>query len=783
MDKKKKVRSLLLQSLEERILWDATLQPTPPEESVEQTQEAAVSAVEENPVEVTEEPSLNPNEQTTLDTFESNENSSTEASSTSEDSVISANNSDTQNLDITESGATQELVDLNEQGDTVQIGQSNEEADALVEVVVIDSSVENREALIEDIRQQNEDNDRSITIIEINGEESGVDQVSDILRQFDQPVDSLHIVGHGDQDQIFLGADRLSQNTLEEHSESLQNWSQYLSENADLLFYGCDVVENEQGEILLAQIAEITGADVSGSDDTTGTENLGGDWDLEFNLGTIETQTLLQHSSESNWSGILALSAPTGGIDATPTVMIDEGPEISLLFDSPAGSDTGFGPFGDFVAGDELDINGIDYLGAPVSFTEVGTWDGTQWVDSNNDPITTHPFDNIAAGPLVVPTGVEPGDTWFAIELPFGSFTEAQPPVELNVDASFNSNAVVGDPINLEWTPGYLLGSTADGSANDPVQGTTSAATITPEVIQIEKRDDLPEQETPSGPNYPVEYTITVNVAQGETIDNVVVTDFLPSNAVFLGDGTNITTATVSGINGASSTSSNVTLSGNVLTVDLGTVTGANGVTGPEAASGEIEITYYVYFEDIVTSGGVPNINSVPSLNESTVTGIHNGVAVTDSGDADDGGADGAIDDGDVEVEVQNLTTQKTPQVVTGFNPDGTPILAPLEGNAIIPGALIFWTVDIQVSDFHAFDNLAFTDQLSDGQDFVDGSSPFTLSDGTMVPAGNLTPTLFVGNDSDFGGNTDDSTPTAIDFDPAFVFTAGETPPIDVNDV
>ena len=790
--RKKKSRSLLLQSLEERILWDATMQPSVPDEPVNQEQQAIVAdSTSQTPDILAEDPPLN---------AESNQTSAEQPENNDQTELISSNETSSENAAMEDGASSVELgmsdtdIGLNIAGAANQLAVNNE-IQFPVEVVIIDSSVENSSALIADILQQNTDNNRNLTIIEINGAESGLDQVTDILEAIGEPVDSLHIVGHGDQDQIFLGADRLSNDNIKSQQESLANWSNFLSDSADLLFYGCDVVENGQGELLLSQIADITGADVSGSDDTTGSENLGGDWDLEFSIGAIETNAILQESVAATWSGILAVDAPIGGIDAPATIMIDENPDISLNFDAPAGSDTGFGPYGDFISGDELDINGIDYLGAPVSFTEVGTWDGVQWVDSANNPITNHPFDNIAAAALPIPTGLDVGDTWFAVELPFGSFTEGQPAVELNIDAEFNANAEVGSPIDLSWTPGYLLGANAegapinpDGTANAPVVGTTSTASITPEVIQIEKRDDLPEQETPTGPNFPVEYTITVNVAEGETVDNVIVTDYLPANSVFLGFGSPLdpTTADVAGINGATSTLSNVTVDAgtNTITVDLGSVTGANGVTGEAAASGEIEITYYVYFEDIVTSGGTPDINNIPSLNESTVTGVHNGVMVTDIGDSDTAGVgDGGLDDGDVQVDVQNLTTQKTPQVVTGFNPDGSPILAPLEGNAIIPGALILWTVDIQVSDFHAFDNLAFTDQLSDGQEFVDGSSNFILADGTVVNAANLTPTLFVGNDSDFGGNTDDSTATPIAFDAANVYTAGEMPPAATIDI
>jgi len=758
VDKLKK-RSLLLQKLEERILWDATLQPESPEPASNDAR-----PIDTAPKSIDTELNLKTDE---LQDGEPKEGEVSQANIEETDS----------------SSATTALADDQEATNALSAGLvDSQESEVKIELVIIDQSVENSDALVADILSQNEGKkDKELVIITIDSTQSGVDQITEQLSSLGE-VDAVHVLGHGDDAQIYIGNDVISSDNVDSFESQFSEWSAFLSEDADILFYGCDVVENESGADLLNKISIFTEADVSGSDDTTGSQNRHADWDLEYQVGEVETKSLLISTADANWSGVLALDAPIGGINAPAGQMIDEDPTFELCFDSPPGSDPGFGPYGDFVVSDEVDIDAMTFLGAPVSFIEVGTWNGTSWTGLGPVP-QSHPFDATAAAPLGVPAGNEVGDVWYAIELPFGSYTESQPKATIEVSASFNNNAEVGNPVDMSWTPGYLLGSTADGSAADPIQGTTTTAQTVPEVIQITKRSDLPEAETATGPNYPVKYTITVNVANAETVSDVVVTDYLPANSVFLGSAATLdqTTVDISGINGGSSSQAVVDYNAgaNTIEIDLGSM------TGTAVGAGEIEIEYYVYFEDIVTDGaGVPNTNSVQSLNESTVVGEHNGVTVTDSGDADSAGPNGSVDDGDVMVEAQNLTVQKTPQLVTGFNADGSPILAPFEGSSIVPGALIYWTVDVQVSDYHAFDNIAFTDQLSDGQQFQDGSSSFTMSDGTVVAAADLTPTLFVGNDSDFGGNTDDTTATPIDFDAAHVYTAGETPPatLDVAD-
>jgi large repetitive protein len=66
-----------------------------------------------------------------------------------------------------------------------------------------------------------------------------------------------------------------------------------LSENGDILLYGCNVANDGTGQEFIDTLASITEADVAASDDVTGNSALGGDWDLEVISGVIETQTLV----------------------------------------------------------------------------------------------------------------------------------------------------------------------------------------------------------------------------------------------------------------------------------------------------------------------------------------------------------------------------------------------------------------------------------------------------------------------------------------------------------
>jgi hypothetical protein len=102
-----------------------------------------------------------------------------------------------------------------------------------------------------------------------------------------------------------------------------------LTEDADLLFYGCELAGNERGEQFIESISAITGADVAASDDVTGAEDLGGDWELEFTTGTVLTQAFIS----SSFSSTLAIA------DATLNIVSDGTPQWDAN-DDP-GNDTG----------------------------------------------------------------------------------------------------------------------------------------------------------------------------------------------------------------------------------------------------------------------------------------------------------------------------------------------------------------------------------------------------------------------------------------------------------
>ncbi len=145
-------------------------------------------------------------------------------------------------------------------------------------------------------------------IIVLDPGRDGVEQISEVLSQY-QDLSAVHIFSHGGEGRIIMSSSELSVDNIDSYSQQLTEWGNSLSGEADILIYGCDVAGSESGEALVSRIAGLTGADVAASDDATGASGLGGDWDLEAQVGTIESDTL----AVSNMNTLLGAPVIAGG--------------------------------------------------------------------------------------------------------------------------------------------------------------------------------------------------------------------------------------------------------------------------------------------------------------------------------------------------------------------------------------------------------------------------------------------------------------------------------------
>ncbi|MEM1314435.1 MAG: hypothetical protein AAGI51_07780, partial [Pseudomonadota bacterium] len=402
---------------------------------------------------------------------------------------------------------------------------------------------------------------------------------------------------------------------------------------------------------------------------------------------------------------LLLSATPEATVEDLPAVsLINEGFGFTVEFENTADPNQpdpqGYAPFFDLTVEPGAQLTGADYEGSALTLDEVATWDGVQWIDAQGDPVAEHPLDEVG-GLLALPTGTVEGQIWYLLELPFGSYGPDQPTLPINFSGTLNESAdpampqdgaEPGVPVQITSRGGFRFGlDSLDNPSTDPPiqQSTTSTDTITPVILTISKDVALPEGETAQGPNFEFDYVISIDVANGATVENVVLTDLLPDNLFFL-DAVSSDPSAVIDAPGAGQPQGIPGLdTAATATFEFARIDGVQGVDAT------ITLTAYAPESD---ASGVDLIDtaaptSTTALNEVSATADFEGAPI------DPGLAPTLTDD--ATAIIRPYTVQKSVEVVGG-------------GDAV-PGALLRFTVEIDVSDYQSFQDFDLTDVLSDG--------------------------------------------------------------------
>ena len=180
------------------------------------------------------------------------------------------------------------------------------------ELVFVDTGVEGYAEPIEDLRDRNDSTE--LTVIMLDATKDGIQQIDAALSAA-RDVDAVHIISHGSTAGVQLGSTWLTSDNLDDYAEVVAGWSDAFSTDGDLLLYGCNLAADAGGRGLLDTLAELTGTDVAASEDLTGHKTLGGDWDLEYTVGTIESPLAVSTAMQQRFAGVLGQITVTTGAD------------------------------------------------------------------------------------------------------------------------------------------------------------------------------------------------------------------------------------------------------------------------------------------------------------------------------------------------------------------------------------------------------------------------------------------------------------------------------------
>jgi len=166
------------------------------------------------------------------------------------------------------------------------------------EVVFVDPTVPNYHDLIGGLNSH-------VEVIMLDGGQDGVEQMANALSGR-TGIDAIHVISHGGAGELQLGTGVLNAGSMStDYADDLAVIQQALSEQADILVYGCEFAQEEAGQAAVDMLAELTGADVQASTDLTGSISLGGDWEFEVSTGTIETSVAISYDTQMNWAEVL----------------------------------------------------------------------------------------------------------------------------------------------------------------------------------------------------------------------------------------------------------------------------------------------------------------------------------------------------------------------------------------------------------------------------------------------------------------------------------------------
>ncbi len=416
-------------------------------------------------------------------------------------------------------------------------------------------------------------------------------------------------------------------------------------------------------------------------------------------------------------------------LDVPDTAPLGSDVSFTATFDNAgaAADDTGYGPFIDLylpTTGNDGDGDGLGgtsitatFLGSPVPMT-VLTFPGSG--------VVNHPLSYALGTGAPLQVNGTPGDRLVVLQLPFGSFTRDQPPAVVDVTVDMSPNANLGELMTIRARGGFTYGGTAlndwccaDATLVNPASPDAipdwPGDSVEPTLMTVSKAYNGPEDETATGPNFPRQYEVTVSIAPGQTVDDLFVTDTLPDNIVFNG---------ASGSSGSldGATTAVIGSPGGVVVWDFG-----DGVAG----TATLTIDFYVDQYDVGGPGSY--VIDPGSGDDATAVNTSGATASWTPTDPDDpGGATSGVCIG-----CDHTLTPKSIAIQKGVS---DPPVVDLHEPGYTPGDTVEYTLEFQISDFFAFENLIVVDVLSDGQHFDATFTPqLDISRGaTTITSGNF---------------------------------------------
>ncbi|MFZ3012900.1 MAG: DUF4347 domain-containing protein, partial [Nitrospira sp.] len=137
-----------------------------------------------------------------------------------------------------EGGGSEPTAAETESQELLQAITTYNPGESTTEVVFVDPTVPDYQSLIAGMGP-------NVQIVMLDGSQDGMEQIAAALSGR-SGIDAIHIISHGAEGQLSLGTGTLTQASMTgQYADELATIKQALSEQADILVYGCEFAEGQ----------------------------------------------------------------------------------------------------------------------------------------------------------------------------------------------------------------------------------------------------------------------------------------------------------------------------------------------------------------------------------------------------------------------------------------------------------------------------------------------------------------------------------------------------------
>ena len=147
------------------------------------------------------------------------------------------------------------------------------------ELVIVSNAVKDSKVIIDSLAEGTE-------VLVLDNESDVLDQINEYLDKSAVKYDAIHVVSHGGDGYILLNNSVVDITALKADPASWAAIGEHIAEDGDIMLYGCNVAQTENGKAFANQLASLTGADIAASIDSVG-GNYG--WELEYVTNAVHT--------------------------------------------------------------------------------------------------------------------------------------------------------------------------------------------------------------------------------------------------------------------------------------------------------------------------------------------------------------------------------------------------------------------------------------------------------------------------------------------------------------